>query len=209
MAYSMDFMKQIFADQKSRKTKMDDKIAKIYNESLICSQDLVNNEVSFKKIDSSISEFKNNISSLLRWSDSVTTTIVNKDVYSELNSLYGSITADWTTSIKEKIKIASEEVYDEYLRKYKENYLNFDRRVESVEQGLDRAERLENKIKDEVLEEEKEKLKSRKETILSDCQRNIDAMRDANLANRELREKGLEKVSSGNISVGGSGYDVN
>lgn len=209
MAYSMDFMKQIFVDQKSRKTKMDDKIAKIYNESLIYSQDLVNNEVSFKKIDSSISEFKNNISSLLRWSDSVTTTIVNKDVYSELNSLYGSITADWTTSIKEKIKIASEEVYDEYLRKYKENYLNFDRRVESVEQGLDRAERLENKIKDEVLEEEKEKLKSRKETILSDCQRNIDAMRDANLANRELREKGLEKVSSGNISVGGSGYDVN
>lgn len=202
MGLNISIMDYRLKSARDKKSENDHQLG-TYTESMIYQQDIVGTNPSFEKISGSISDLKNMVSNIIAKTSGSDTTIVNNDVDSALRSFSGSIDVNKASGIQSKIKVASEEVYNEYYQNYKNVYYNYDRAVESALQGISRAKNLESKMKDIEDLEEKEKIESRIKSIISDCDRSIKVIENANSSASEILEKGLKKVSGGSSNVSG------
>ena len=192
--YGRELIEKNFNTEKEKWRRIVKNYARAYDDSMVYYMDIESNINYFNNIQENINTFKSNIRGIFNWIDRETETTALKKVSNKLENLSNNISLDETKGIKDKIRVASEEVYNEYLKSFQDNYRDIDRYIETVEQDLSRANTLEKKIEsEECTDDDKLEYKSRLNDILSRCSSMVNKIRNANSLNEKILEKGLKK----------------
>lgn len=207
MALTKSFVQGLLEGEIKNKNKYDELCARDYLSSMFYNKDIEINKENFFAIEKRVESLKSAISAITskintKWESSFHNT------HDSLVNLNNKISSEITSDVKTEIENKSIEAFEKYLQEYNKNYENYDKTVTYINNLLSsydelsrKLDHINNQINGVVLGEELNNLRSRKrtterqmESVLNSCTANIDVIRNANLANKDLLEKGLKKA---------------